>query len=79
MQKYFDEITREASRLHNDGFPFLATILRDAVATGDKDRVDSAVERAVAILDMGKRFTAAGKLRVIAAKVDSAKRTALWG
>jgi hypothetical protein len=78
MQKYFDSITTEAGRLENDGFPFLATLLRNAVKRNDKDSVDGAVMRVVAILDNGKRYREAGKLRQIAANADRAVRAKLW-
>ena len=79
MHKTFETVRREADSLESSGHPFLAKLLRDALATNSQDRVNCACVRVAAILDIGKRYTEARRVREIARNSVDAMRAKLWG
>mgnify|MGYP001566355505 CR=1 FL=1 len=66
-EKTLNNIRNEAGKLRASGFPFHANLLLDAVDTGKN--VASTVERVAFMLERGKRYGEAKRLR------DCVKRT----
>ena len=63
--KVLQKVQREASKLAAQGFPFHADLLLQAIETGT---VASTAERVAIMLDKGKRFSEAKRVRDLVAK-----------
>lgn len=63
--KTIAKIQREATKLHNAGFPFHAQLLYEALENGT---VASTAERVAIMLERGKRFSEAKRIREMVAR-----------
>ncbi len=64
-EKTLAKIQRKANELATQGFPFHAQLLRDAIENGT---VASTAERVAVMLERGKQFAAAKRVRDMVAR-----------
>ena len=63
--KVLQKVQREANKLHAQGFPFHADLLLQAIETGT---VASTAERVAIMLEKGKRYPEAKRVRDLVAR-----------